>query len=146
MVPLLHMCQASHGGVLPNGSLKDVEEARQILSTLHTHGVDWTDPSAWPEDCVDGTWRRQFPIPFLLEHVDSDTSSSMTLLVALCRGTGSYYLLAASAAARAPHLIRRWLSRMPDAFASSDPSCIGDIIGLLRPHVAVASFGAFRCV
>ena len=89
----------------PNGSLKHVEEACQILSTLHTHGVDWTDPSAWPEDCVDGTWRRQFPVPFLLEHVDSETSSSMTLLVALCRGTGSYYLLAASAAARAPHLI-----------------------------------------
>lgn len=42
----------------------------------HSNGVDWTDPSAWPEECVDDHWERQLPIPFLLKKCDSDKGAS----------------------------------------------------------------------
>ncbi len=76
---------------------------RTLLRSLHDHGVDWMDPSAWPEDYVDGHWERQIPIPFLLESVKTGTASSTTITTAICEGepacipnscTGSVYVLA----------------------------------------------------
>ncbi len=58
----------------------------QLLRTLYTHGVDWTDPSAWPEDYVDGHWERQIPIPFLLENLRPGAFSTTAIIDAMCKG------------------------------------------------------------
>ena len=59
---------------------------REILQTLHSSGVDWTDPSSWPEDCVDGRWERQIPIPFLLESCGADREANTLIIWAICEG------------------------------------------------------------
>ena len=64
----------------------DIALMRRLLKTLHTHGVDWTDPSAWPEDCVNGRWERQIPIPFLLEHGGPGGESSLAIIQGICEG------------------------------------------------------------
>ncbi|CAL5221738.1 g3987 [Coccomyxa viridis] len=62
----------------------EVKHMRQLLSILYTHGVDWTDPSAWPEDFVDGKWVRQIPLPFLLENIGSGRNASKKIISAIC--------------------------------------------------------------
>ncbi len=64
----------------------EVKHMRQLLSILYTHGVDWTDPSAWPEDFVDGKWERQIPLPFLLENIGSGRNASKKIISAICEG------------------------------------------------------------
>ena len=66
-------------------STSDVQLIRQLLGTLHSHGVDWTDPSAWPEDYVDGHWERQIPIPFLLEQ-HKPGRRNLKVVQAFCEG------------------------------------------------------------
>ncbi len=64
----------------------EVKHMRQLLGILYTHGVDWTDPSAWPEDFVEGKWERQIPLPFLLENIGSGRNASMRIISAFCEG------------------------------------------------------------
>ena len=64
----------------------DVTKMRQLLRKLHSHGVDWTDPSAWPEDFIDGQWEQPIPIPFLLEKPGFRSKSSTNLICGICEG------------------------------------------------------------
>ena len=64
----------------------DSKRIRRLLKRLHTHGVDWTDPSAWPEDSVDGKWERQIPIPFLLQHSGPRAAACTAVIQAICQG------------------------------------------------------------
>ena len=64
----------------------DTRHVRQLLSELHKHGVDWTDPSIWPEDYVGTKWERQIPIPFLLENMGGYRTGSIRIIVAISEG------------------------------------------------------------
>lgn len=72
------------------GKLSSGPDARclgHLLRMLHSHGVDWTDPSAWPEDFVDGHWEQQIPIPFLLESCEPGKEDVLEIHEAICKGT-----------------------------------------------------------
>ena len=64
-----------------------IKVIRQLLGILHSHGVDWTDLSAWPEDYVDGHWERQIPIPFLLMHYKPGINKNLRVVQVFCEGT-----------------------------------------------------------
>ena len=63
-----------------------VNKMPQLLKGLHTHGVDWTNPSAWPVDFIDGRWAQIIPIPFLLEGPKVGGRFSINLIQAICEG------------------------------------------------------------
>ena len=64
----------------------EIKRIQLLLTKLYTHGVDWTDPSAWPEDSVNGKWERQIPIPFLLENSGPRVTACLKVIHAICKG------------------------------------------------------------
>ena len=68
----------------------DLKGLRKFLTFLHAHGVDWTDPSAWPVDFVNGHWERQSPILFLLESFAPGRICSINIVPAICRGNSAH--------------------------------------------------------
>ena len=64
----------------------DIKRIRKLLKRLYTGGVDWTDPSAWPEDYVNGRWKRQNPISFLLENSGPRVAACIGVINAICSG------------------------------------------------------------
>ncbi len=72
---------------------------RGLLRILYESGVDWTDPSAWPEDYVDGHWKRQIPIPFLMGNIRTGSKSSISITIAICEGEHAYIAYSCSGSA-----------------------------------------------
>ena len=64
----------------------DTKRVQLLFTKLYAHGVDWTDPSAWPEDCANGKWERQIPIPFLLENSGPRVDGCLGVINAICKG------------------------------------------------------------
>ena len=58
----------------------------QLLSTLHQNKIDWTDASLWPEDYIEGQWKRVVPMSFLVANVGSNPGGTLWLIKALCSG------------------------------------------------------------
>ena len=58
----------------------------QLLGYLHHCKVDWTDASLWPEDYIEGQWKRVVPMSFLVAHIRNNVSGSLWIIDALCSG------------------------------------------------------------
>ena len=57
-----------------------------LLSTLHQSKIDWTDAFLWPEDYVEGQWKRVVPMSFLVANIGSGWTASSMVIDALCSG------------------------------------------------------------
>ena len=57
-----------------------------LLGYLRHCKIDWTDASLWPEDCIDGQWKRVVPLSFLIANIGDNTTGSYWVIDALCSG------------------------------------------------------------
>ena len=57
-----------------------------LLGYLHHCMIDWTDASLWPEDYIDGQWKRVVPMSFLVANIGDNTTGSYWVIDALCSG------------------------------------------------------------
>ena len=64
----------------------DPEPLCNLLSTLHQSKIDWTEASLWPEDCIEGQWKRVVPMSFLVANIGSGWTGSSMVIDALCSG------------------------------------------------------------
>ena len=60
-----------------------------LLSTLHRSKIDWTDASLWPEDYIEGQWKRVVPMSFLVANIGRGYTGSSMVIDALCSGMPS---------------------------------------------------------
>ena len=82
----IHMYQGSSSG---HDTARD-SRGHQAHTQASETAVHWrgglTDPSAWPEDYVNGRWKRQIPISFLLENSGPRVAACIGVINAICSG------------------------------------------------------------
>ena len=63
-----------------------IKPVNLLLGYLHQCKIDWTDASLWPEDYVEGQWKRVVPMSFLVASIGENVTGSYWVLDALCMG------------------------------------------------------------
>ena len=63
-----------------------IKPVNLLLGYLHQCKIDWTDASLWPEDYIEGQWKRVVPMSFLVASIGENLTGSYWVIDALCMG------------------------------------------------------------